>query len=434
MLKKIKNAAFQGELFVKSIYFICKSLRKLFFKSIHFIYRFPGNAVRQMDWILGCIIRGGYAVFARVNENQIMFINFQGDYTCNPKYIYEEMRKRGLKYDIVFSARRASMKREDAFPSEVSLVEQYSAEYYQHLAKSKLIVANSVEFLKKAMPKKSKQVLIETWHGSLGIKRFDADSNSGKSWVSAAKRCGKRADYIISNSTFEDNVYRDSFWKTTPILHYGHPRNDLLFLCNDKLQEEIREKVLINHDESCQHRFALYAPTFRDSHKLSYYKIDFEKLIQVLSERFGGEWSILVRLHPTIRRNAKRYLKAAGDRVIDVTAYPDIQELMVISDVAITDYSSWIYDFILTKKPGFIFATDIKSYVTERGFYYPLEETPFLIAKNNEELFENIMRFDEGKYQLRVEEFLASKGCIDDGQASLRVVDKIVEIMGGGAN
>ena len=80
-------------------------------------------------------------------------------------------------------------------------MEQYSGEYYQEIAKSKIIVANSVEFLKKPTPKRRSQILIETWHGSLGIKRFDANANSGKSWVSAAKRCGRNADYIISNSS-----------------------------------------------------------------------------------------------------------------------------------------------------------------------------------------------------------------------------------------
>ena len=69
--------------------------------------------------------------------------------------------------------------------------------------------------------------------------------------------------------------------------------------------------------------------------------------------------------------------KGKFDGVVDVTDYPDIQELMMISDVAITDYSSWIYDYVLSRKPGFIFATDIEEYNTERGFYYPIRVYSF---------------------------------------------------------
>ena len=115
--------------------------------------------------------------------------------------------------------------------------------------------------------------------------------------------------------------------------------------------------------------------------------------------------------------------------LIDVTKYPDIQELMLIADIGITDYSSWIYDYVLTRKPGFIFAEDIEEYNTERGFYYKLETTPFAIARNNEELFDCIMNFDLSIYQNKVDKFLSNKGCIEDGKASYRVVEKIKEIM-----
>lgn len=106
-----------------------------------------------------------------------------------------------------------------------------------------------------------------------------------------------------------------------------------------------------------------------------------------------------------------------------------MQELIAVTDVAITDYSSWIYDFVLLRKPGFIFATDIGKYNNERGFYYPLEETPFPIAKNNDELIKNILTFENEGYQERVESFLIDKGCYEDGHASERVAELINEIM-----
>lgn len=416
-MQKVKKAAFEGVLISKALSYIAKMIPQL-----------PGILLKKLDWTIGYIVRIIYSAVSRVNPRQIMFIPFQGDYTCNPKYIAEELFKRNCGYEVVFSARKKSLQTKNAFPDGVRLVEQYSAEYYQEIAKSKIVVANSVEFLKKPTLKKTSQIVIETWHGSLGIKRFGKESNSGKSWVKAAKRCGKRADYIISNSTFESNVYRDTFWKNTPILQYGHPRNDILVQYSQERCQRIRETVLEKYPDALNHKLVLYAPTFRDSYTLDCYRINFDALSTALSERFGGEWSVLVRLHPTVRKLAKKY--TAKKHIIDVTAYPDIQELMTISDIAITDYSSWIYDFMLTKKPGFIFATDMYSYVTERGFYYSLSATPFPIATNNKELMDNVANFDEDKYQQKLHLFLKEKGCVDDGYASQRTVDKIIELMG----
>ena len=137
---------------------------------------------------------------------------------------------------------------------------------------------------------------------------------------------------------------------------------------------------------------------------------------------------ILLRFHPTVRKFANANVNTGN--LINVTNYPDIQELMMISDIAITDYSSWIYDFVLSKKPGFIYASDIELYNDERGFYYPLERTPFPIATNNEELIKNILNFDNNEYLDKVEKFLKEKGCIEDGKAAYRVVEKIKEILG----
>ena len=91
----------------------------------------------------------------------------------------------------------------------------------------------------------------------------------------------------------------------------------------------------------------------------------------------------------------------------------------------ISDYSSCMFDFMLTRRPCFIYAEDIARYNDERGFYYPLEATPFPVATNNEELKRNILNFDNEKYVKEVDKFLEEKGCIDDGNASKKVVEII---------
>ena len=85
---------------------------------------------------------------------------------------------------------------------------------------------------------------------------------------------------------------------------------------------------------------------------------------------------------------------------------------------------------MLQRRPGFIFATDISLYNNERGFCYPLETTPFAIATNNAQLKQNILAFEQAPYLEKVEAFLEEKGCMEDGRASERTVDKVLEMMG----
>ena len=158
-----------------------------------------------------------------------------------------------------------------------------------------------------------------------------------------------------------------------------------------------------------------------------------EGILEAARERFGGEWKLLLRYHMSVWKvyqDRDQLAGSHGDSVIDVTGYDDMQELMTIADIAITDYSSWIYDFVLQRRPGFIFATDISLYNNERGFCYPLETTPFAIATNNAQLKQNILAFEQDPYLEKVEAFLEEKGCMEDGRASERTVDKVLEMMG----
>ncbi len=102
---------------------------------------------------------------------------------------------------------------------------------------------------------------------------------------------------------------------------------------------------------------------------------------------------MLIRIHPKMREKAREIVPKT-EKIVDVSLYPDIQELMVVADALITDYSSAVFDFILTYKPGFIYAINEQRYDIERGLYYPLTATPFTVARNNEELERNIINFD----------------------------------------
>jgi len=401
-----------------------------FFSRIRPFFKYV--VVPAPDKFLGAVSRYLLSIFTPVQKDKVLFTTFQGDYTCNPKYITEELLRTRNDVKIVWAVRKTALLQPELFPPEVKLVERATYDFYREWASAKVLVVNSVDVFIRYMPKKRSQFLLQTWHGSLGIKRFGKDNQ----WtlLSAAEKMAKKTDAIISNSVFENNVYKDTFWDKVPIWEYGHPRNDILISVQnnpelaEKLQNNVRQFFQLDSDT----KIALYAPTFRNMLNVKVYNLEAEGVLNALQGRFGGNWVLLVRLHPTARKKAKKVnlISKHIDGVLNATPYPDMQELIIVSDFLITDYSSCIYDYVLSKRPGMIFATDIRRYNNERGFYYPLESTPFPIATNNEELIREIEGFDLASYEKKVETFLKEKGCFEDGCASKRTVATIEKILG----
>ena len=423
-----------------------------------------------------------------VKENKIMFITFRGEYDCNAKWIAEEIRKRELPYEVVWTIRKKVPVKD--IPKTFIKTYRSSYDFYRHLSSAKIIVDNGISTAFLGYKKKKNQILVETWHGSLGIKMFSKETNKDKNWCARAEKEGKMTDYCLSNSTFEDKVFTDTFWADSTILQLGHARNDILCERDTERLEAIRKKVYKHFDfakyikkqkvahqkklevwyreklgmipctmghldkenpfdmlesmepenirEFLQQEYAqfddlricLYAPTFRDDGDMRPYKINYTKLRKALSTRFGGNWVILTRFHFRLLKKLKDYKFPAG--VINASKYSDIQELLTCVDVGITDYSSWICDYMLTRKPGFLFATDMVRYEEkDREFFYPLNTMPFPLALNNDELIENILNFEMEPFVEQCDAFLADKGCIDDGHASERIVDAIERMMRG---
>ncbi len=415
MLKeKIKAAAVEG---------------KLIRKTFHYVFiKLPPLIVRKIDGMFGRIVRYAYVKSAKVDGNKIVFMTYSDDYICNPKYIAEEIIRQKLPWDLVWAVPKKGSMRASHFPPQLRRVRRESYAFVKEVASAKVWIDNSLNFLwYRAVPKKEGQIYIETWHGSMGIKRAGKEDIHNKKWVKTAAKCKTATDYCISNSAFEDDVYRTTHWPTTPILRYGHPRNDYLFY--PERMAETREKIMRLYGLTGEEKVLLYAPTFRINGHQDCYDIDFAGLTEALEKRFGGAWVIFLRLHfhDRKRRLAKGFFP---ENVITVTDYPDMQDMLMTADAGITDYSSWAYDYVLTRRPLFIFATDLEEYNNERGLYFPLESTPFPVADCNEELLRNVRQFDDARYQKRIDEFLEDKGCVEDGHAAERVVEKLKEIMG----
>ena len=390
-------------------------------KSGIFFDKVIGRIKAEIFSLLAKIIYGK----SKIKENKIIFIAFQEKYACNPKAIANEILKQKLPYELIWVTRKKT-ELNNEYPKQIKLVDKISLKFYKEIYSSKIIVcnANIIELLK--FKKRNEQILMQTWHGSLGFKRIDAGSIKDDRWVKRMLELKKITDYCISNSTFETHVFSNSYWDNKQISEYGHPRNDILFNRNNEykiLSKKIKQ--LYNLDEDT--KICLYAPTYRNENELQSYGLDSNKIQEVLTKKFGGKWSVFFRLHHRLKE--MNITDKSMKNGIDVTDYPDMQELLCVCDVGITDYSSWMCDYVLTKRPGFLYIPDYEDYIKDRGFYYPLETTPFPIAKNNNELYEKIINFDENKYLKDVRKFLTDKGCLEDGEASKRIVNKIKEII-----
>lgn len=365
---------------------------------------------------------------ASIKQNKIMFFTFQGDYVCNPKYISEEIIRRGLDYEQVWVSLDKPEKVKHIFPQNCKVVRFNTEDYYRELSTSKILIENAFNFAKGYVGKKEKQVFIQTMHGSLGLKKIGPEVVQNKKRNDRGFRSAELTDICISNSSFENMVYTTSFWKSNKIMDLGHARNDIFFL-NDEEKKKLKSKVCKYFAIPTDKKIALFASTFRnESESTKYEEIDFVNLKISLEKRFGGDWIILNRAHHTDLKKSK---VCELSFVLNANEYPDIQELMIAIDLGITDYSSWICDYVLTYKPGLLYTPDLDTYDQNRGFYYPIEETPFPICKSNNELAEQIINFDEELFKRRTDEFLEARGCIDDGKASKRIVDMIEEIMRG---
>jgi CDP-glycerol glycerophosphotransferase len=158
-----------------------------------------------------------------------------------------------------------------------------------------------------------------------------------------------------------------------------------------------------------------------------------EKAIQIFSEYFNTDKvTILLRLHPNVSMLFEN--QAFPNFVRNASHLPDMQELLFVSNVLITDYSDVQFYFMMMRKPVFLFVPDLELYIAnEQGLYHDLIGLPFPLAKNNDELGKNIRFFDDKKYQDTITNFMQEQGYILDGQSS-KVVFELIQKYSEGRN
>ena len=359
-----------------------------------------------------------------VKNNRIMLsVDNRRGYTCNPKYIADELlRQYGDKLDLIWVTKYPNTC-DEIRDLGIDVVRMGSMEHLKKYLRTSVYITNDM-FPVWAVHRK-RQLWINTWHGAINYKHIGYKYLEPRSKAASSLfRLGNRqADVFLSatDSFTEDTSASFNFDKKI-FVDIGLPRNDLFFSSHDELAAKIKCSLSVPLDS----HVVLYAPTFRKIMVSDTYDLDFSLLKASLSERFGGIWTVLFRNHTFISDAL-----SLPEGVINATEYPDMNELLYVSDVLISDYSSCMYDFSLQEKPCFVYATDIENYSkNDRTFAIPVSEWPYPIATSNEELAQNILSFDSSEYDRRLKSHFQKVGRHDCGNASVKVVEIIAQHCG----
>ena len=306
-------------------------------------------------------------------------------------------------------------------PKEIRKVKYGRLRALYELSTAKIWIDNVRTY--KGVDKKKNQFYIQTWHGSIGPKKIEKEIESYLSaqYIKSAKNDGKITDLMLSNNKIATYCYKNNFWYDGPVLEIGVPRNDIILNTPKNLKKDIFKKFNICIDKAV----VLYAPTFRKNLNLDVYKFNYIKILELLKKRFEKDFVFFIRLHPNVSKFCD--FIEYNESIINVTQYPDCQELLAISDVCISDYSSTAFDFAMINKPVFLLCKDFEDYKkNEREFCIDFTKVPFSIAITEEELIDNIKRFDNDYYIQKCKEFYSKYDLKNNPNSSKEIV-KIIK-------
>ena len=356
--------------------------------------------------------------FTKVHKGRMMCWAYTfKQYSCNPRYLTEYLLENNTEFEI-FWVFRGNVDT-SGVDKRIKCVRYKSLQYYILVNTAEFFITNArTDPYRIYWHKRKGQKYVMLWQGGVALKRIekDAEAQLSYSYMKKAKIDSKVCDLMVSGCRFQTSLLKEKFWYDGEILERGIPRNDVFF---DKARHpDMKERICRKYGISPDSRIVLYAPTFRRDKSIEPYRIAWSRVVPELRKIYDTEKiSILLRLHPNLIGKADASSLINDESVIDVTRYHDMQELLCVSDLLITDYSSSMFDITMLKKPCMLYATDIEKY--NRGYYFDFAELPFPLARNEEELIGNISTFDSAAYDESVESFFEKHiGLCEDGNAS----------------
>jgi CDP-glycerol glycerophosphotransferase len=355
-----------------------------------------------------------------LRRRQIVFESHIGrSYSDNPRYIYEEIRRRELPFDCIWSFAG----NEAQYPTDVHLVRRGTWGYYYALARAAYWVDN--QGFPSGVTKPARTTYLQTWHGT-ALKRMGEDTPGFRRMSAEAQARHRRGvarwDRFLVRSEHDMDTLVRAFGVKGEVLRYGYPRNDPLTTCRDP---DERARIRADLGLPVDATLVLYAPTFRETYRTG--RQAFELRVDI--DTFRAELPktlLMVRTHyldrPILPPTAHSVAR-------DVSNLPDITPLMVVADVLVTDYSSVMFDFAVTGRPMIFFTYDYDDYVSsERGVYFDLaEKAPGPLVHTGDALIKALRDVDEWAptYADKYKEFADTFCEYDHGDAARRSVDHV---------
>lgn len=359
----------------------------------------------------------------------VMFESFHGrQYSDSPRAIYEYMHRHYPNYNLIWSIDKRSI---ELFESlGVPYIKRFTLKWFFTKPRAQIWI-NNVR-LPKWMPRPRGTVYVQTWHGTplkklgLDIEEIHMPGTQTENYRKNIISESENWSFLISPNKYSSEIFRSAFGYSGEIIESGYPRNDILYTADEKITGAIKRKLKIPIEK----KVILYAPTWRDDefYKVGQYKFTFQFELEKMRERFGNEFVLLTRMHYLVAESFD--FENYGDFVKDVSSYPDIAELYLISDMLITDYSSVFFDYANLNRPIIFYMYDLDDYRDRlRGFYFDIEkEAPGQIVEDEEGLFDAI-EYASKNGQVYPEAFkkFRNRFCyLEDGKSTEQLVDRIL--------
>lgn len=333
--------------------------------------------IYQLYFYLGSFVLKILKLFVKQDDKLILFISFGGrKFDDSPKAIYDQMivDPRFDDYRIVWAFNKPEffeLKRGEKVKCD-------TISYFKTALKARIWISNST--VERGLEFKGKNTFyFNTWHGT-PIKKMGADVGcNNKSFKGKGHW---KLDYFTCQGEFEQEIFCRVFNSLSKDKAHviGLPRNDIYANYNKEYMITLRKKMGIAIDK----RVILYAPTFREYDKSSSMEVKVSVPIQIEKWRkeLGEDYVLLFRAHYEV---AKGLNIKDDDFVREMSSYPQLEDLMIVSDLLISDYSSIFFDYSIMSKPMLAFCYDYERYNAERGMYFDIREW-LPNAENEDEL------------------------------------------------
>ncbi|BAK94949.1 CDP-glycerol glycerophosphotransferase family protein [Tetragenococcus halophilus] len=369
-----------------------------------------------------------------VRKDVVLLESFNGKLPSdNPYAIYQELVKQTDKANLYWGIKKVHIKEaKQQFP-DLNLVPRFSVKWLWLTTRANFWVFNSR--MPNWLKKNKDTIYIQTWHGT-PLKKLGADIQEVAMPGTDTEKYknnfifeASRWDYLIAPNQYSEDIFKRAFQFKNTFLEIGYPRNDELVnnKNNQKLQDGLKEKIIGKKNG----RVILYAPTWRDDYFIKkgnykfYMPFSLEKIVNCLDQ----DDTLIIRPHYLVGDSID--IKGYEDRV-KICIDENINELYLISDLLITDYSSVMFDFAILQRPMLFYPYDMAHYKEKlRGFYLDYNEVPGPIAEDEENLYEFIRNFvSQGQfsgYDRKKERFEQLFCSWESGEASQKITNLIVE-------